>query len=384
MASISLRGRKLGLLLVMLPLLALFIYVAIRSGPLAPVNVTVSESQIQPIAPSLFGVGTVSARYTYKIGPLVTGRLLNISVNTGDRVKAGQLLGEMDPVDLDERIRAQERVLKRAGLQHTQAKVRFEHASVQLERYRKLFASRSTSEESMNLMEQEYRVSESGLAAAAEDITKAQADLNALLSQRASLRLMAPVDGMVIIRNADPGSTVVAGQAVLELINPADIWIDTRFDQSGSIGLAADLPASIVLRTRGKEVFQGKVARIEPKADVVTEEMLAKVSFSVLPEVLPSLGELSEVTLHLHEINGFVVVPNAALVRQGNQQGVWRVINNKPQFTPVQPGVMDLDGNVQILSGLQEGEQIIVYSEKPLSPNSRILIADQIPGVGND
>ncbi|MFV9474818.1 efflux RND transporter periplasmic adaptor subunit [Advenella sp. RU8] len=384
MASISLRGRKLGLLLVMLPLLALFIYVAIRSGPLAPVNVTVSESQIQPIAPSLFGVGTVSARYTYQIGPLVTGRLLNISVNTGDRVKAGQLLGEMDPVDLDERIRAQERVLKRAGLQHTQAKVRFEHASVQLERYRKLFASRSTSEESMNLMEQEYRVSESGLAAAAEDITKAQADLNALLSQRASLRLMAPVDGMVIIRNADPGSTVVAGQAVLELINPADIWIDTRFDQSGSIGLAADLPASIVLRTRGKEVFQGKVARIEPKADVVTEEMLAKVSFSVLPEVLPSLGELSEVTLHLHEINGFVVVPNAALVRQGNQQGVWRVINNKPQFTPVQPGVMDLDGNVQILSGLQEGEQIIVYSEKPLSPNSRILIADQIPGVGND
>ncbi len=384
MARISMRSRKLGLLLIILPLLVLFAYVVIRTGPLAPVPVTVTQAKIQAVSPAVFGVGTVSARSTYKIGPVMTGRLLDVSVNVGDRIDAGQLLGEMDPVDLDERIRSQEIALKRAGLQHTQAKVKFEHAGVQLKRYRKLFASRSSSEESLNIMEQEYRVTQAGLDAAAEDITKARADLDALMNQRKSLRLIAPAGGIVTLRNVDPGSTVVAGQAVLEIVNPAEVWIEGRFDQSSAIGLAADLPASIVLRTRGHEVFPGKVSRIEPKADMVTEEMLAKVSFVSLPERIPSLGELSEVTVHLPEIPGFVVIPNASLVRVGNRQGVWRVVDKKLQFVPVELGVMDLDGNVQVMSGIQEGDQVVVYSEKALTANSRVLISDQIPGVAND
>ncbi|WKU19392.1 efflux RND transporter periplasmic adaptor subunit [Advenella alkanexedens] len=381
MSRISMRSRKLGLLLAILPLLGLFVYVVIRSGPLAAVPVTVTQAKVQSVTPSVFGIGTVSARYTYKVGPVITGRLLDIAVNVGDTVKAGQIVGQMDPIDLDERIHSQERVLKRVSLQHTQAQVKFEHAGVQLKRYRKLFASRSSSEESLNIMEQEYRIAQAGLEAAAEDIIKAKADLAALMSQRKSLQLIAPVEGIVTSRNADPGSTVVAGQAVLEMINPAEVWIEARFDQSSSIGLEADLPASIVLRTRGQAVFPGKISRIEPKADVVTEEMLAKVSFIALPQQVPSLGELSEVTVHLPEIPGFVVIPNASLVRVDNQQGVWRVVDKNLQFAAVQPGVIDLDGNVQIIAGLQEDDQVVVYSEKALTAKSRILITDQIPGV---
>lgn len=111
------RSRKLGLLLVILPLLGLFGYVVIRTGPLAAVPVTVTQAKVQPVTPSVFGIGTVSARYTYKVGPVITGRLLDIAVNVGDTVKAGQIVGQMDPIDLDERIHSQERVLKRVSLQ---------------------------------------------------------------------------------------------------------------------------------------------------------------------------------------------------------------------------------------------------------------------------
>ena len=197
MSKISMRSGKLGLLLVILPLLGLFGYVVIRTGPLAAVPVTVTQAEVQPVTPSVFGIGTVSARYTYKVGPVITGRLLDIAVNVGDTVKAGQIVGQMDPIDLDERIHSQERVLKRVSLQHTQAQVKFEHAGVQLKRYRKLFASRSSSEESLNIMGQEYRIAQAGLEAAAEDIIKAKADLAALMSQRKSLQLIAPVEGIV-------------------------------------------------------------------------------------------------------------------------------------------------------------------------------------------
>ena len=59
-------------------------------------------------------VGTVEARYTYRIGPTAAGRLKQLAVEVGDVVQAGNLLGEMDPVDLDERIRAQSAAIKRA------------------------------------------------------------------------------------------------------------------------------------------------------------------------------------------------------------------------------------------------------------------------------
>jgi HlyD family secretion protein len=65
----------------------------------------------------------------------------------------------------------------------------------------------------------------------------------ALPSQRADLRLIAPVDGLVVARDADPGTTVVAGRAVVELIDPASLWINVRFEQLQASGLAADLPA---------------------------------------------------------------------------------------------------------------------------------------------
>jgi len=104
----------LALLAVVVPLAALLIYVALRSGPLAPIPVTVTTVESRAIAPALFGIGTIEARYTYRIGPTIAGRIKRVDVQVGDSVRAGQLLGEMDPVDFDDRIAAQRSAIKRA------------------------------------------------------------------------------------------------------------------------------------------------------------------------------------------------------------------------------------------------------------------------------
>lgn len=377
----SLKGRTLTLLAVIISLLVLFIYVALRSGPLAPVAVTLTTIESKPLTPSIFGIGTVASRYTYKLGPILTGRVLRIHVNVGDPVKAGRVLAEMDPVDLDARILSQQATLKRADATLKEAKIRQTYARTQMQRYEALFDVHSTSEEIVTTKRQDFLVADTSLAAAQEDVVRAHTDLDALLAQRNSLRLIAPVDGIVTLRDIDPGTTVVAGQSVVEMIDPKSIWINVRFDQIATQGLTQGLLAQIVLRSQKDHLFQGHVMRLEPKADSVTEELLAKITFDALPEPLPPLGELVEVTVDLPPLSARAIIPNAAVRKNGQTVGVWEIINENLHFTSIKLGSSDLNGSVQVLEGLKEGSRIVVYSEKALSSKSRIRIVDKIAGT---
>ena len=205
----------------------------------------------------------------------------------------------MDPVDLDERILAQTASFRHAEAMLLEAAARQAYAGSQARRYEQLFATHAVSEEALAAKRQELQVADAALTAAQADLARARSERAAMGAQRSNLRLVAPVDGVVVLRNADPGTTVVAGQAVVEVIDPASLWINVRFDQSSASGLAAGLAARIVLRSRADQSLAGHVLRLEPKADAVTEEILAKVGFDVLPELLPPVGELVEVTVDL-------------------------------------------------------------------------------------
>lgn len=373
--------RTLVVVMVLVPLLVLFVYVALRSGPLAPVPVTVAAVERRSIAPALFGIGTVEARYTYRIGPTFAGRIRRLDVHAGDRVRAGQVLGEMDPVDLDDRIRAQEAALKRAVAQLREAEARQAYAQTQARRYEHLLAVRSTSEEMVSTKRQELQVAEAGLSAAREELARARADREGLIAQRRNLRLVAPVNGLVAARHADPGTTVVAGQAVVELIDPMSVWVNVRFDQISAHGLQAGLPAYLVLRSRAGKPLVGRVLRVEPLADAVTEEILAKVVFDALPEPLPPIGELAEVTVALPPLPAAPVIPNASVQQVDGKLGVWVVDDGGLRFAPVKLGATDIDGRVQILEGLRVGERVVVYSHRALDARSRIRVVDRLPGV---
>ena len=377
----SFQRRTLALVVVAVTLLALFVYVAFRTGPLAPVAVTVAEVESRALKPSLFGIGTVEARYTYKIGPTFAGRVKRLEVHVGDRVKAGQILGEMDPVDLDDRVSSQESGLKRAEAALREATARQSYAETQARRYEELFAVRSTSEEMVATKRQERQIADAALSAAREDLARSRSDRDALMAQRSNLRLISPVDGVVLLRDADPGTTIVAGQAVVEVIDPKSLWINVRFDQISASGLAADLPVRIALRSRRDQLLNGRVLRVEPKADAVTEELLTKVVFDALPTALPAIGELTEVTVDLPGLPASPVISNAAIRRESDKVGVWQVVDGDLRFTQVKLGTSDLDGYVQILDGLKDGDKVVIHSEKALTSKSRIRIVEHIAGV---
>jgi HlyD family secretion protein len=376
-----LQRRTWALIAVIVPLVFLFIYVALRSGPLAPVAVTVGKVESKTVAPALSGIGTVQARFTYKIGPTIAGRVKRLEVHVGDTVNAGQVLGEMDAVDLDERINAQQAAIKSAEAVLSQAAAKETFAQTQAKRYEQLLAVRGTSEETLATKRQELAVASASMTAAREDIRRIRAELEALRAQRGNLKLVAPVAGLVAARDADPGTTVVAGQSVIEVIDPTSMWVDTRFDQISAEGLAAGLPATITLRSRRTQSEAGRVLRLEPRADAVTEETLAKIIFDAPPAPLPPLGELAEVTVQLAELPAAPTIPNAAIRTVNGQRGVWKLADGDLVFTPVTLGRSSLDGVVQVVKGLVAGDQVVLYSEKTLTQKSRIHVVERLAGV---
>ena len=373
--------RTLGLIAVAIPIVALFIYVVIRSGPMAPVPVTTAPVTMRELQPEIAGVGTIEARYAHRIGPIAPGRLVRVVVQPGDTVKAGQVLAELDPVDLEQRLDALRAAAERAEATLSELKARHAFAASQAERYEKLFTAQVVSEEQVITKRQELRIAESALKAGHKEIARTRADVRVVESQRDSLVLRAPVDGIVAARTADPGTTVVAGQSVIEVIEPGEVWLNARFDQVSANGLAAGLPAVIELRSREGELFDGEVVRVEPKADPVTEETVAKLAFAEKVEPLPPLGEIVHLTVRLPVRKAALAIPSAALRRVDHAIGVWKVVDGDIEFTPVRTGPTDLHGYVQVLDGLQVGDVVVLYSQSTLAARTRIREVDALPGA---
>ncbi len=383
----SLPPRLLVLGLLGLLLVAALIFIMRRSGPFAPVRVTVVQAAEASISPGLYGIGTVEARRSYLIGPTSAGRVLRVLVDAGDRVKAGQLLAEMDPVDLQQRLEALDATLARAAsaseaaqAQVADAQARRALAQANARRYQELGEKNFVSPGVVDARQQELlsaeaqlRAAQANQAAAAQDLIRLRSERAALAQQRRNTRLHATQDGVVLARDAEPGSTVVAGQPVLRLIDPTSLWLRARFDQGRSAGLAPGLPAEIVLRSQPQQPLAGKVCRVELLGDSVTEERIAQISLERLPASL-AVGELAEVTLRLPAAPRALALPNAAIRRHDGRSGAWVLEDGRLRFAELRLGERSLDGQVRVLDGLQAGAQVVVHSEKDISAGSRIQV----------
>ena len=387
--------KKTLLIATVIALLGGFGLIVARSGPLAPTRVTVVEVAEADLSPTLFGIGTVEARRSYQIGPTIAGRVQSVAVDVGEAVKAGQVLAEMDPIDLDQRAAAGGAALARASssiaaaeAQRRDAQVRLKLAGSNARRYVELgdkaFVTKSVVDgklqEEQSALAQ-FNAAEATLAGARQDQARLAAEHAGLLAQRAKIRLVAPVDGVITARDAEPGSTLVAGQSAVRMIDPASLWIKLRLDQSRSSGLQPGLLASIKLRSQSGIAFPGKVARVDLIADSVTEERIAQVSFERVPATL-SLGEIGEITVQLPTIGQALLVPNAAIRHLGDKTGVWKLVDGGLQFTVLKLGAGGSDGGIQVIDGLSVGDRVVVYSEKALKADSAIKVVSALTGAG--
>jgi HlyD family secretion protein len=383
--------RRLALGALALALISAIAYVSLRTGPLAPIKITVTQAHEGTLSPAIFGIGTVEARRSWMVGPTVAGRVLNVKVDVGDLVKAGQLLAEMDPIDLEQRLSALDASLARAGSAQAAAQAQLKDATARralaaanTQRNQDLARQNFISPGALDARLQEQasadaavQAAQANLAGSGQDMSRLKAERAGLAQQRSNVRLLAPADSVVTTRDAEAGSTVVAGQPVLRLIDPSSLWVKLRVDQGRSAGLAPGLQGGIVLRSQPQTTLPGQVARIELLADSVTEERIAQVAFTEPPPGI-SVGEMAEVTLQLPATAPTLLLPNASVQRQNGQTGVWRLNADRPEFAPVELGARSLDGQVQVLKGLRQGERVVVYSEKALKAGARVKVVEAL------
>jgi RND family efflux transporter MFP subunit len=386
MSKLKIRLIAIGLLIALV-----FGWVVSTQGPLAPVKVTLAKASTGTLDNAVFGIGTLEARHSYNLAPTLTSRVSRLLVDQGDQVRAGQLLAEMDAVDLNDRVTSSQQAAERsqyairvaeAQLAEAQSRVKTADAA-----YARLAELREGGYVSQEMLDAKLHEKNAALAAVASatatlasaqlDQTRTRADASGIGKLRAQTRLLSPVNGIVVARLAEPGVTVVAGQTVVQVIDPASLWVKTRIDQKQAGLVRAGQAAEIVLRSQPQTALAGTVKRVEQIGDAVTEERLVDVVFAQ-PGVPAVVGELAEVTIKLPQLAQALSIPTAALKQVEQQQGVWVMQSGRVQFKPVRPGLSTLDGRTQIVSGLAEGEEVIVYSQQALHAGMKVKAVAEI------
>jgi len=382
-------GQKYKCLAIGIGLLAAFMWVVLTQGPLAPVKVTVEKIHIGNLNNEVFGIGTVKARRSYNLAPTMTSRIKNVLVEQGEKVVAGQVLAEMDPVDWDDKVASSQRVVEKtasaiqaAEAQVSEAKSRLKTVTATATRYQELREGGFVSQEMFDAKWHEKNASASALAAASANLAiahdehaRAQADARGVGKARAQTRLISPINGVVTLRLAESGSTVIGGQIVLQVVDPNSLWVETRVPQQQAGLVRVGHVAEIVLRSQSHVLLAGKVARIDLVSDAVTEERIVNVS---LPNAHASIGEYAEVTFKLPDLHDTRSIPSAAVKRVDKVSGTWVLQEGKMTFKPVKIGLSTMDGRTQILDGLAEGDEVIVYSQQAMREGLKVKVVSAL------
>ena len=167
-------------------------------------------------------------------------------------------------------------------------------------------------------------------------------------------RIGAPMDGLIVSREAEAGSTLVPGSPIFRLVDTRTLWVAARIDETVVGRAEVGQPASI--RLRGGQELSGEVARISRQSDAATRELEVDVAFRELPERY-AMDQEAEVVIQAGEEQG-VLIPTTALLQQGRERGVLVVSDGRADFRPVRTGASDGE-RVVAREGIEPGAPVI-------------------------
>lgn len=337
-----------------------------------PPAVEVISVQTGVVREEIRGPGTVQSQTKVNVSSRIQAIVERVLVDQGDSVRRGRLLIQLESRDLSakaaaatagHRASAQQAASAEAALGKAQSDLDLARTSHR--RDEELFGRGLISKASLDASTAALRAAESAeksahalLTARHEEVNAAQRELeyvNALLSYA---RITAPMDGLVVGRSVEPGSLASPGQTLLQIANPAALWVAAQIDETLVGRVRAGQPARIRLRS-GAEVA-GEVARIARQSDPVTREVEVDVKF-VSASVRFTLNEEAEVAIQGDEVRG-ITLPLSSLLQRAGVDGVWVVKDGRAAFRPVRLGIIGTAA-VQILDGVQAGEAVVRSSE---------------------
>jgi HlyD family secretion protein len=355
------------------PLLLVAVVIMLKLTLLAPPRVKVVKVERRDLQAQVYGNGTVEAKVVVGVSSKLTGKIVELHADQGDRVKRGQLLARLENDDFIQQQRQAE-----AGVNKSAANANVEQANLQKaqanlvlaernsQRFRSLAEKNLVSRLEAEQYENIYQIAKAEVArcnAVLQSVQMDQAANKASLgfahSRVADTLIYAPADGIIISRSLEKGATVTPGMAIFTLADPRTVWVKANVDESQLQGVAVGKKALIALRSEPGVQFLGQVARIGHESDRVTEELEVDVVFTPPLETF-RLGEQSDVYILAATKTGVASLPAAALVTKGKSRGVWTVADGRLRFRTVTTGIEDRQNFTEILGGLDGSVQVVL------------------------
>lgn len=324
-----------------------------KGGEAPPSPVVVDKVITGDMAPQSEFIGTVYFTEISNVASEVTGKVIDIKVTDGQRVRKGDILVRLSSSLLDKSI-------SRARAKMKQAKAAYESAKLESDRVSSLFKSRSVSEGEFD----SKRLNAEGLL---YEYEAQQAALGQLLEEAAKKVIRAPYDGIVIDVQANRGEWMSVGSVVVVTARDDEYEVVVNAPREAFGVVKPGLKVGINL---GGEQLPGEVFAVVPKGDVATRTFPVKIRV----ENNGALAEGMEARVILPRGLGgaTMIVPRDAIISFHGQQVVWAVLDGKAVSMPVYVvGYRGLQAGVKSPK-LKEGMDVVIKGNERLRPGQAV------------
>ena len=291
-------------------------------------------------------VVTIEAEQRTTISPRIMAHIVEIRVRSGDRVKKGDLLVQLDDRDLSARLGQSLQSLRASEATRDLAKI-------ELDRLQQLAERRVASESEVDQWRARH-------AAATADVMRAQQAVSEAEVLLSHARIASPIDGIVIDRHAEPGDQAETGRALLTLYDPSRMRMEAAVREAYIGRLTIDQPISVFVDALGQQ-RTGTVDQIVPVADPTSRSFIVKVKLADSSGLFP--GMFARMRIPLGE-ESRLEIPASAVRQVGQLALVDVLVGNQAQRRAVRLGRTDGD-RVEILAGLNEGEVVVTHVSGP-------------------
>lgn len=322
-----------------------------------PLRVTVVRAAPADMAQTLRLSGTLSAREDIAVStPLQGLKIVAVYADAGDTVKRGQVLAQLEDVNVDSQLRQTEAQLARAKAQLRSQQAAAAEAAATLKRYRPLAEADALSRQELDQQKSAAATAAANVEAAKADIAQLQAQLKDSRNQRGKTQIVAPADGVIAKRNAEAGA-LTGPDALFHIIKDGTVELaaDAGADELPLLQNGAQAQVSV----RGRnEAVGGTVRLVPPEIDSSTR--LGKVRITLAHSDGLYTGTYGEANIRLPSYRAAAALPETAV--SFDSEGKASVLavdgNGRVSRVAVTAGRKQ-GGMVEIVSGLENGRAVV-------------------------
>ncbi|SCA57680.1 Efflux transporter, RND family, MFP subunit [Candidatus Terasakiella magnetica] len=346
-----------------------------KKGPPPATAVGVDSVEKRTINQTIPVSGRLIAKQAGEIAARINAPVDKVLVDVGDKVFAGQALVHLvsDRLKHQKELALAEQERAQAALQT--AKAQYNIVSQELKRLQRLRKSAAFNQARYDDKRLEQIKAKSAVSEAEAAVRKAKADMSLRELDLTYSKIVAPYPGTITLRQVDQGDYVSVGQSVLQIINARDLEIEADVATNRLSGLKAGTIVSATLSNQTS--VQTKVRAVVPEENPLTRTRAVRFTPSFDPTKFKLAGNQTlTLDIPLGEVRKVLSVSKDAILNKKGGQIVFAIKGGKATITPVKLG--DAMGSYfEVISGLSEGDVVVVRGNERLRPNQRVKAMGQ-------